>query len=1035
MNLRDMLPALAVRRPVTVGMLFVAICVLGVLAVRAVPLQMMPSGLSAPYIWVWFPYPGSTPLETERSLVQPVEEQLATISGVKVLGSRAAENYANFSLEFHQSVDLDEAYNAVVDRLERARAELPDDVDFYGVYRFNPDDEPIQWVGISLPDELEEGAHELMTTVVQKRLERVSGVGKIEVWGTDPNRLFIDFDRDALFAHGVSLYELMQKLATDNFQLASGRITDRGQRFYVRSLGRYDDVDALRDTQVKPGVTLSDVAEVGFRKELSASINHIDGTAGVFVAVYKESSGNTVQVAEDSRQAFAELVQDPRTGAMKTAFLFDQGKLITESIENLVITALQGGAFAVVILFLFLREVRMTLLIAACIPFSLLLTVTTIHYTGGSLNLLSLLGLMIAVGMVVDNAIVVVETIHRRRQAGSTPKQAAVEGTGEVNLAITLSTMTTMVVFLPVILMSDDAMFSFFFGAMGFPVVFALAASLLAALVFTPLGTLLLPDRQVAEDPKAIQWLARHYRRALARVLARPMDGFITLASVILVTVLIPGGAVSCSDESDSNFNDFTVGFEVPSSFTYTERLDVVEKLEEMVEDHRESWGVEVHRARLSAGSTRGFLNVRLFEDETIGIPRDEVVEQVEALIPEKAGVRTWMGWGSSGSRDRNTSISLRVEGPESETLLGLAEEMLVRLRQQPVFLNAEHTLESSGNEELRLAVDRDAANRYGLSAATVGRTLAFAMRGQQLPDYYEGSREVDVYARFRIEDRADFDRLMDFPMWSPLTQEAVPVRAVTEQSIAKGFGNIERTDRKTGMTLNMELAPDVEMAAAWAGAGAALDGMQFPRGYGWAQGREMEQQQEDDRARNLALGLSIVLVFLIMGVLLESFLLPLAILTTIPMALLGVWWTLYFTGTPVDAMAGVGLVILIGVVVNNGIVLLDLVTQLRREGLDRTEALLTAGTRRLRPILMTALTTICGLLPMAVGDRTFIGIPYAPLGQVVAGGLATATVLTLFVLPYLYALLDDLRSASWRALVFAWPASGVDAGAETPAK
>jgi HAE1 family hydrophobic/amphiphilic exporter-1 len=309
-----------------------------------------------------------------------------------------------------------------------------------------------------------------------------------------------------------------------------------------------------------------------------------------------------------------------------------------------------------------------------------------------------------------------------------------------------------------------------------------------------------------------------------------------------------------------------------------------------------------------------------------------------------------------------------------------------------------------------------------------VGRTLAFAMRGQQLPDYYEGSREVDVYARFRLEDRADFDRLMDFPLWSPFTQEAVPIRAVTEQSVAKGFGNIERTNRKTGMTLNLELAPDVEMDNAWGAVGSALEGMQFPRGYGWAKGREAMQQVEDDRARNLALGLSITLVFLIMGVLLESFLLPMAILTTIPMALLGVWWTLYFTGTPVDGMAGVGLVILIGVVVNNGIVLLDLVTQLRRGGMDRTEALLTAGTRRLRPILMTALTTIFGLLPMAVGDRTFIGIPYAPLGQVVAGGLATATLLTLFVLPYLYALLDDLRSASWRALVFAWPRSRTEA-------
>ncbi len=1030
MNLREALPSLAVRRPVTVGMLFVAICVLGALAVRAVPLQMMPSGFSPPWIWAWFPYEDGTPLETERNLVQPVEEQLATISGLKSLESTAAENYASFSLQFHQSMDLDEAYNAVVDRLERTRAELPEDADQYGVYRFNPDDEPIQWIGVSLPEDLKEDPHELMTTLVQKRLERVEGVGKIEVYGTDPKRLFIDFDRDAVFAHGVNLYEVLPRLAQDNFQLSSGRLTERGQRFYVRSMGRYADLEQLQATQLKPGVRLSDVAEVGFRRELSASINHIDGQAGRFVAVYKESSANTVQVSWDTREAFEELVKHPRTGAMSGAFLFDQGKLITDSIENLVVTAIQGGAFAVVILFLFLREVRMTLLIAACIPFSLLLTVTTIHYTGGSVNLLSLLGLMIAVGMVVDNAIVVVETIYRRRQRGASPREAAIQGTGEVNLAITLSTMTTMVVFLPVILMSDDAMFSFFFGAMGFPVVFALGASLLAALLFTPLGTLLLPRQNLAEDPKILRWMTRHYRRLLSRVLARPLDAFITLASVILVTVLIPGGAVSCSDESEEHLNDFTVGFEVPASFNYYERLAVVEAFEGLIDDHREEWAVEIHRARMHAGSNRGYLNVRLDEDTESGLPRDKVIEEVERLLPEKAGVRSWIGWGEGRSRDRSTAISLQLEGLESEVLLGLAEQMLVRLRQQPAFLNAEHNVESSGNEELRLSVDREAITRHGLSASTVGRTLAFAMRGQQLPDFYEGSRPVDVYARFRVEDRADFDRLMDFPLWSPFSGESVPIRAVTEQTVAKGFGNIHRSDRKTGLTLSVQLAPDVEMDDAWAAAANALDGMAFPRGYGWTQGREWEQQEENDRARNLALTLSIILVFLIMGVLLESFLLPMAILTTIPMALLGVWWMLYVTGTALDSMAGVGLVILIGVVVNNGIVLLDLVTQLRREGMERTEALLTAGERRLRPILMTALTTICGLLPMAVGDRTFIGIPYAPLGQVVAGGLATATVLTLFVLPYLYALLDDLRSASWRALVFAWPRSRTEASA-----
>ncbi len=1017
--MRRWLPALAVRRPVTVTMLFVAICVLGAISIGRIPLQMMPGGFEFPYVWIWVPYPDATPLETDRQIVRPVEEQLATISGIEELESRASENNASFSLKFHQSVDLDRAYNDVVDRMERVMPDLPDDVRDYGVFRYNPDDEAIAWYGIKLPgDDPDAGA--LVEEIVQKRIERVDGVGKVDVWGTIPRRVFIDFDRDAVFAHRVDLYALLQRLRGDNFQLSGGRLLDRGQVRYVRSLSRWTSVEEIADTPAGQGVRLRDIAEVGTRLEASANIVHINGDDGVFMGVYKESSANTVDVARRVRAAFEELERDPRLAGFGFFNLFDQGKLVEESIRNLVDAALEGGVVAVLVLLVFLRQVRMTLLIAASIPFSLMLTVTVLYFTGGSLNLLSLLGLMLAVGMVVDNAIVVVENIHRKRRAGASAAEAAIEGTAEVNLAITLSTATTMVVFLPIILMSENAMFSFFLGALGFPVIFALAASLLGALVFTPPGTLLTPVGRGEQEPRWLRWLGDRYLRVLRWVLARPFDTFMVLLATVLLTVFMPMKQVGCTEQAASALADFDIDFRVPGSFSYRERLEVVEAFEQAIAGQREAWHIESWRTRLRAGSTRGNIFIRLKDDEDRP-DRATIVRQAHEVLPDLPGVTWELGWSENPQR-RGDSFSIHLTGADPEVLEALAAEVARRVEALPGVLSAGDTLDETGLPELRLVLDRPALARYGLSAQQVARTISFAMRGAQLSPFRQGEHELDVLARFRVEDRADLDRLMDFELLSPVTGRPVALRSLAHPVVAQGFGTIRRRNRRTGLQVKVDLAPGARMEQVRQGVEAALDAFAFPTGYGWERGREAFEQAENDRARNLALLLSVTFVFLLMGVLLESFMLPLAILGTIPMAVLGVYWTLFLTGTPLDMMAGVGLVILIGVVVNNGIVLLDLVTVLRHQGMSRTEALLVAGRRRMRPILMTALTTIGGLLPMALGDATFVGIPYAPLGRVVAGGLATATVLTLLVLPFFYVLFDDLRAAAGRALAYVRP-------------
>ncbi len=1023
MKLTDLVPRFSVGRPVTVVTLFCVVMVVGVIATLRIPVQMMPGGWSPPHLWLWIPYDDSTPLETEARIVKPLEEQLSTVAGIKHIESEAKNDNAELSLEFSADTDMDEAYNAVGDRIERAMPDLPDDVERVWVWRFDPTDEPVIWAGIQSPagigPEMEFFNSE---RIIKPRLERLEGVARVDVWGVPEPVVWIDFDRERLMSHQVDLVDVLGRLQGDNIQVGTGRVEDRGEVRYVRALARFATLDELREWPLGNGLVLQDIAEIRYAPAASTDINRIEGQEAAALGINKESGANTVQVCEDIRAAMKELEADPRLAGYKFHSFFDQGTLIEESMGALQQSALEGGILAVLVLILFLREWRITALIAATIPASLLLTLTVMYFRGDSLNLLSMLGLMIAVGMVVDNAVVVVEAIYRRRQLGELPVPAAIHGTSEVLLPIVLSTLTSVVVFLPVILMSADADFSFFMSALGLPVVFIQVGSLLITLLFTPLSTVWLGTAEVKGDTRWMTRMSDWTVRILGTMLRRPVDTFVGMLAVIVLTLVLPARAVGCSDESEGNLDDFTVRFEIPRNFTYYERLATVEAFEKMVEENRDDWAVRTYRSRLGGTSTGGRMFVYL-EEHPEGMTRQEILDDVKVKLPDLPGVKATIGWGE-GESGRGNRIGVTLQGEDSEQLTALSHEALRRLRSLEGVLSAYSDTEEEGNEEIRLRVDREAAARYNVSASMIGRVVSFAMRGVPLTPWVLGEREVRMFARFGQDDREDVERLLDFQVGSP-TAGAVKLRALVDPEPGSGWGRIDRRDRKTSLGLTLDLADGVDKMAMHERAMGALREMQWPLGYGPTEGDFFEEQQESDSARNLALLLSLTFVFLIMGVLFESFLLPITVITTVPMAVFGVYWGLWLTDTPFDSMGGVGMVILIGIVVNNGIVLIDRITELRGEGWARDEALKEAVRQRLRPILMTALTAIVGVIPMATGDDTFVGIPYAPLGRVVGFGMATATVLTLFFVPYLYAFLDDLRGSSARWLAFGWPRRG----------
>ena len=1005
--MRTWLPRLAYDHPVTVLMLGVALLVLGSIAWFRVPLQLMPSGFEQRSLFLRIPNPGSTPHETDAQVIRPVYAQLSTIPGIKSLRSDASSDMAGFQIQFHPNVPSDDAYNSVVDRMERALPDLPTEADRYFLFKFSMDDAPIMFMGVTLPEDVEDPYY-VLTRIVQPRLERVDGVAEVQVRGVPQRNVYIDFDRERIIAHGVDVGALQRRLQADNFQMAAGRLLDRGQVRFVRSLSRLSEVEQLQNYPLDNGLVLSDIADVQMRSAWSADIARLNGMQVALIIVRKESDANMVDTCQRMLDAVDVLNGDDRMQGAELLPFFDQGELITESMDNLLWTAVTGGIFAVIILFAFLREWRMTLLIAAAIPFSLLITVAVLYFRGDSLNVLSLMGLMLAVGMVVDNAIVVVETIYRRRADGAGIRDAAVAGVAEVNLAIIMSTATTAVVFLPLMLMTEDATFGTFLQALGMPVVFALAASLLVALVFAPLATRYIGTAQVKADPRWLAWLNERYGRLLERALLRPFDSAAVLVAVLLLTIAVPMQQVRCTPVDEDTQQEFAIFFSVPPQASPRDRSEILREVEDTLNEHKEEWGIDAFYAEIDADDFDG--EVQVFLANGGPLTRPEVMDKVREILPNKQAGVVW-SVGIDTERGSKSKVGFTINGEDMKLLMELGDEAVRRIEGMPGVVGARVDVVNSGQDEIRLNLRQDALDRYGISGATAGQTLAFYMRGSGLEPMRMGDREVDVIKRFELEDRADLASVLDSPLWSFKTNRLVPLRALVDVEPGKGPGIIRRYDNRTGVRLSVDLEEGVDPELGLGIVRAAMADMDFPRGYGWEKGAQFDRMDDDLAQMGFTLLMSVIFVFLLMGILFESWILAMSILSTLPMAVMGAWWLLWVTRTPFDTMAGIGLVILVGVVVNNGIVLVDLVNQLRSEGMERRAALVEAGKRRFRPILMTALTTICGLIPMAIGGSDFVGIPYAPLGRTVIGGMAAATLLTLVFVPWLYALLDYLRA------------------------
>lgn len=1029
------LPRLSVTRPVTVMMVLFSMLVVGVIAYIRIPIELFPEGFEEKSLIVFVPVPNATPKDVEETVARPIEEIIGTIPRVRRVFSRANAGSCFVRVRFQNGADMKSSYAELRDRMDRVMPDMPDEVERIYVRRFDENDIPIMYMTLTLPPEVTD-AQFTVDTVIKPLLQRIDGVGAVEVHGFQSKEIIIELNQDLVRAHNVDAATLVSSLRGQDQNVPGGWVIEGGRKFYVRSLGRYSGPEEVNGIVINrsTGLRLGDVATVSYRAPRREWAYTIDGTPSLGIEIIRASGGNIADISSAVHAALADLQDEPQLANLKTEVFWDQGQHVRASIANLRDSGLWGGLFAAVILYSFLRAPRMTAIITLAIPLSLLTTVVVLYFMGWTLNMATMMGLLLSVGMVVDNSIVIVENIYRRRQEGCEARRASIEGAGEVGLAVVMATLTTVVVFLPLILMGSEQEFTFWMLRIGVPVIVALLASLFIALVFIPLAALRLTRGRHHDEFRPIVWLRDRYVAGLRFVLRRRIEGAL-IALIALFSMVIPQSHLMRSEGGGGEGDDNVWAiFDMPTGQSLDEASEFFRRVEERILTRREQYDIRL----LETNYRRGFGRIQIIRTEPprLGwyavtwnniaekfgwrrgrMDRKAIEEDLKKLIEVPPGFVMRHSWRD---REQDASAVINVYGDDTDTLITIAREVERRMTAIPEVIAVDTELERGG-EELQVRLDRDRVRRLGLAPDLVSSTIAANLRGVKIGDFHPGDgRQIAI----RIQSDDDRDKTLNDVRqmnFRALDGTDVPLESIAELEVVRTLGQIQRENRQTMLRITAS-ARQADTKALFESLDRAMAGLELPRGYRWDKGTKFRNMQESDNAQAFAMLMAVSFVFFLMGVLFESFLLPLAVIIAIPFAFLGVYWTLYLTGTPFNIMAGIGIVILVGVVVNNAIVLIDLVNRLRAEGRERFDALVEAARHRFRPILMTTLTTACGLIPMALGDSKLIDLSYTPLGRAMMGGLICSTVLTLVVVPLFYTLLDDLRGLIARAASSVFP-------------
>ena len=998
----------ALQRPVTTVVVFVALALVGLIASRLLPLEKFPD-IEFPGIFIQIPYAGSTPEEVERLITRPVEEALATLSGVERMFSSSSESQAQVFLQFSWDQSMGPKGIEARAKVDGIRHLLPADVRRVFVFTGSLGDQPVLQLRISSERDLSD-SYDLLDRILKRRLERLEGVSRVELHGVDPREIRILLRPDLLAAYGIDIATVRDLLMRSNFAVSAGKITAGGQRFSVRPSGEFRSVDDFRELVINDrGLRLRDVADVELRTPERNYGRHLDRDYAIGVAVNKTTGTNLVDVTDRVVAEVEEIGKLPQMRGINIFPLDNQGDSVRESLSDLLNAGLLGGLLAILVLYFFLRQVTTTLIVTAAVPFSLLITLGALYFAGLSLNILSMMGLMLAVGMLVDNAVVITESVFRHRADDpDQPHTATVKGVREVGLAVIAGTMTTIIVFAPIIFGADTDI-TIFLTHVAITIIVALLASLLIAQTLVPMlaARIAIPPRpkkgaMIARLTRryvgALEWIIRHRWWTFLGIVLICILGILPNALGLVKTDMFP------QDVGRRLFMPYHIEGQHP-----LERVEAaVDTIEEYLYSRQEEFNIRSIYSYFDLERAESTLLLTDEDDATLSTK--EIIERIEKDLPELAIGAPSFQFDQQGGGD---GFSIQISGDSTETLNDLSGD-IVRALASVEGLKDVYSDADQGEREIRVQIDRTRAANVGLTTEAIAQSVAIAMRGENMREFRDDAGEIEVRMAFREDDKQSIEQLADLPLYTP-DGRRITLGSVATLHLGRAPDTIQRTDRQTAVIISANIEEDSSAEDVRPRVNSLMEQMELPPGYSWKEGRGFERQDEtaEMMVQNIVLG--VACIFLVMAALFESLLLPLSIiLGSIAFSIFGVFLFFAATGTTFSFMAMIGIMILIGVVVNNGIVLVDHINNLRVEGVPRDQAIVIAGRDRLRPILMTVATTIVGLAPLAMGTTQIggDGPPYYPMARAIIGGLAFSTVVSLLVVPALYLYFDSL--ARW---------------------
>lgn len=1016
----------SVKRPVAVLMCVLIILVLGGVSLSRIPVDLMPN-ISFPIAIVSTSYTGVAPQEIEAIVTKNIENAVATVNNIKSVQSISSEGSSLVIAEFNSGTDIDFATLQMREKVDMIKSFLPDDVGSPLVMKLDPNMMPI--VSISVTNGSDEAVLKRFTEdKLKPRLERLAGVASVSVSGGKTQEIHINVDPDKATGYGVSLNQVMSLLQAENLNLPGGTIEYADKKLLVRSTGEFKSIEQIKNIPIAlpNGTTLyiRDIAEVSDTHKPADSYSRTNGKSSISVNVQKQTSANTVNVVKAVKKELEKIEKE--FSDVKIELIFDQGNFIERSISNVSNNAVMGGLLAVLILFIFLKNIRTTLIIATAIPISIIATFVLVYFAGISLNIVSLGGLALGVGMLVDNAIVVLENIYRHRNEGYSRMEAALQGTGEVGGAILASTLTTVVVFLPIVFTQGIA--AEIFKEMALTITFSLLASLAVALTLIPmLSSKLLKMVKLHEASRnrfmnrifdkwdyAIDAVDVIYKRILVWVLKHKRKTSLIVLGVFLFSImLVPLIGSEFFPGMDQGRFDVSIQMPKGSLLEKTDEMSkelesMISKLPELEMMHVSVGGSDSMLSGLGGSSSdSATINVTLKPVADRKRSTAQIVEEVRNSVKNIAGAEININEVSSGfgGMGGGSAISIQINGPDLEVLQDVSKDVAKLVSSTPGARQVESSI-SEGRPEAQIYINRDKASAYGLSSVQVASVIRMAVEGRVATTYKLDGKELDIKVQYPEDKRRTLEQLKSVMLQSASGMQ-VPLLEVADIRIEQGPTSISRADQERYVTVTGDVfgrnIGDVNGELK-----KLMKDYKMPDGYSYEFTGEDQQMVEAFSSLMLALILAVFLVYMVMAIQFESLIHPLTIMISVPVAYSGSIFGLVITNKPLSVPAFIGVIMLAGIVVNNAIVLVDYINTLRGSGMKREEAIIKAGPTRLRPILMTTLTTILALIPLALGIGEGAEA-MAPMAIVVIFGLTTSTILTLLIVPVIYSIFDDM--------------------------